>query len=176
MRPQIRQSLIEIVPNQTRPTALPDHIYAVLKQRILSCTLPPNQRLVELVLCKELGVSRTPLREALNRLSHEELVTFQPHAGYRVAPMTIADFEALVEFRTIVEPPATGLAATKATDQEIEQLREWASLPFDPNDDSNYIEYCRANARFHLGVVRCARNPMLENVVMSALDMYLFMS
>src|SRR5260221_9345559 len=88
MSHQARPSLIEIFPQATRPSALPDHVYAVLKQGILSCALQPNERLVEKKLCAELHVSRTPLREALNRLSHEELVSFQPHAGYRVAPIT----------------------------------------------------------------------------------------
>src|SRR5579884_2621059 len=99
-----RPSLIEISPDARRPSALPDHVYAVLKQRILSCALLPNQRLVEKNLCEELGISRTPLREALNRLSHEELVSFQPHAGYRVAPITLEGFRNLIELRTIVEP------------------------------------------------------------------------
>src|SRR5580692_9747042 len=96
-----RPSLIEISPEAKRPSALPDHVYAVLKQRILSCVLLPDQRLVEKALCDELGISRTPLREALNRLSHEELVSFQPHAGYRVAAITIEGFRNLVGLRSI---------------------------------------------------------------------------
>jgi len=168
----VRPSLIEIEPHTVRPTALPDHVYAVLKQRILTCALPPGQRLIEKQLCQELNVSRTPVREALNRLSHEELVAFQPHAGYRVAAISIAAFRNLVELRCVVEPQATVLAAERATPAQTAQLRQLATLSFDPNDDSGFVEYCRANARFHLAVVRCAANPMLENIVMSALDMY----
>lgn len=172
MRTLARPSLIEIAPHATRPTALPDHVYAVLKQRILSCELLPDQRLVEKNLCADLGVSRTPLREALNRLSHEELVSFQPHAGYRVAPITLEGFRNLIELRAIVEPEGAALAAARATEADIAELREHATLPYDPADDQGFVDYCRANARFHLGVVRCARNPMLENIVMSALDQY----
>ncbi len=168
----VRPSLIEIAPHATRPSALPDHVYAVLKHKILSCALPPNQRLVEKNLCEELHVSRTPLREALNRLSHEELVSFQPHAGYRVAPITLDGFRNLVGLRTIVEPQAAAVAATRATADDIAELRRCATLPYDPNDDRGFVDYCRANARFHLQVVRTARNPMLENIVMAALDMY----
>ena len=167
-----RPSLIEIAPHTTRPTALPDHVYAVLKQRILSCALRPNERLVEKNLCDELQVSRTPLREALNRLSHEELVSFQPHAGYRVAPITLESFRTLIELRAIVEPQAAALAAERATEEDIADLRTRATLPYDPSDEGGFVDYCRANSRFHLGVVRCARNPRLENIVMSALDMY----
>ncbi|MDB6128885.1 MAG: GntR family transcriptional regulator [Verrucomicrobia bacterium] len=168
----IRPSLIEIAPQAMRPTALPDHIYAVLKQRILSCTLQPNERLVEKKLCTELHVSRTPLREALNRLSHEELVSFQPHAGYRVAGITLAGFRNLIELRSIVEPQAAALAAERATPADITALRAQATLEYDPSEERSFAQYCQANSRFHLLVVRCARNPMLENIVMSALDMY----
>jgi DNA-binding GntR family transcriptional regulator len=167
-----RPSLIEIVPHTTRPSALPDHVYAVLKQRILACALRPDERLVEKKLCDELRVSRTPLREALNRLSHEELVAFQPHAGYRVARITLEGFRNLIELRAIVEPQAAALAAERATPEDITELRACAALPYDPNDDRGFVDYCRANSRFHLRVVRTARNPMLENIVMSALDLY----
>jgi len=168
----VRPSLIEIFPESKRPSALPDHVYAVLKQRILSCALLPAQRLVEKNLCDELGISRTPLREALNRLSHEELVSFQPHAGYRVAAITLDGFRNLIELRTIVEPQGAALAAQRATSADAAKLREYAALSYNPGDDRSFAEYCRANARFHLCIVRTAHNPMLENIVMSALDMY----
>ncbi|MDB6167221.1 MAG: GntR family transcriptional regulator [Verrucomicrobia bacterium] len=168
----VRPSLIEIAPQSMRPTALPDHVYAVLKQRILSCAVQPNERLIEKKLCEELRISRTPLREALNRLSHEELVSFQPHAGYRVAGITLAGFRNLIELRSIVEPQAAALAAERATPGDIAALRAQATLPYDPSEDRSFVQYCQANSRFHLLVVRCARNPMLENIVMSALDMY----
>lgn len=168
----VRPSLIEISPESKRPSALPDHAYAILKQRVLSCALLPGQRLIEKVLCEDLDISRTPLREALNRLGHEELVVFQPHAGYRVAAITIEGFRNLIELRTIVEPQAAGLAAQRATPAEIESLRGLATVAFNPADETSFADYCRANARFHLCVVRAARNSMLENIVMSALDMY----
>jgi DNA-binding GntR family transcriptional regulator len=167
-----RPSLIEISSDAKRPSALPEHVYTVLKQRILSCALVPNQRLVEKILCEELGISRTPLREALNRLSHEELITFQHHAGYRVAAITLEGFRNLIELRSIVEPQAAALAARQANPEELANLRATAVIASSPEDDRGFVEYCRANARFHLSVVRCAHNPMLENIVMSALDMY----
>ncbi|MEI7552849.1 MAG: GntR family transcriptional regulator [Verrucomicrobiota bacterium] len=172
MSTAVRPSLIEISPHTTRPTALPDHVYAVLKQRILACALPPNERLIEKKLCAELRVSRTPLREALNRLSHEELVSFQPHAGYRVAGITLAGFKNLIELRSIVEPQAAALAAERATPADLAALRAQATQPHDPSEEHSFIQYCQANSHFHLLVVRCARNSMLENIVMSALDMY----
>ena len=167
-----RPSLVELANEPAaRVTALPDHIYATLKQKILSCALLPGQRLIEKNLCEALNVSRTPIREALNRLSHEELVVLQPNAGYRVAAITLDGFRNLTELRAIVEPQAAALAAQRSTPDDIASLRSLADLPHDPNDDQGFVDYCRANARFHLRVVRAARNPMLENIVMSSLDL-----
>jgi DNA-binding GntR family transcriptional regulator len=163
--------LVELAPEPARPSALTDQTYATLKQRILSCALLPGQRLVEKTLCAELAVSRTPLREALNRLSHDELVVLQPNAGYRVAPLTLDGFRHLTEFRAVVEPAGAALAALRATDADLADLRALADLPHDPNNDRGFADYCRANARFHLRVVRTAGNPLLEQAVMSALDL-----
>ena len=171
-RPHLpRPSLVELGVQPVRPTALPDQIYATLKQQILSCRLAPGERLVEKNLCAALQVSRTPLREALNRLSHEELVVLQPNAGYRVSAITLDGFRNLTELRAIVEPQAAALAAERATPADVAELRALADLPHDTNDEQGFVDYCQANARFHLRVVRTARNPMLENIVMSALDM-----
>lgn len=166
-----RPSLVELGGKAPPLAALPDHIYATLKEKILSCALLPGQRLIEKNLCAALHVSRTPIREALNRLSHEELVVLQPNAGYRVAPITLDGFRNLTELRAIVEPQAAALAATRATAADVNELRALADLPHDTNDEQGFVDYCRANARFHLRVVRTAGNPMLENIVMSALDL-----
>ncbi len=166
-----RPSLIEIDPDTRRPVSLPNHIYATLKQRILTCQLKPGERLIEKDLCDELEVSRTPLREALNRLGNEDLVVFQPNCGYTVTPITLESFKKLHEVRRIIEPQIAAIAATKANPEEIRQLRSYAtSAEYVPGDESSYIRYCRSNSQFHLSLVRCTKNHILENMAMSALD------
>ncbi len=64
------------------------------------------------------------------------------------------------------------MAGARATPEDVAKLRESATVTDDPGDDLRFADYCRSNARFHLNVVRAARNAMLENIVMSALDMY----
>jgi DNA-binding GntR family transcriptional regulator len=92
---------------------LPDRVYSKLKQQILTCRLAPEHRLIESELCAALHVSRTPLREALNRLALEGLVVAAPLAGYIVAPLTIEDIRDLTEVRQIVESEAAALAAQR---------------------------------------------------------------
>jgi DNA-binding GntR family transcriptional regulator len=162
--------LIELEPKMPLAQALPDRIYAALKHRILTCSLQPGQRLMEKELSQELGVSRTPLREALNRLALEQLVFLTPYRGYAVAPVLAEDIRDLSELRLIVESESAALAAERATKKDVEQLRNLATLSYQPGERATYEQYLRDNSAFHQALVRCTRNPRLESVVASVLD------
>jgi GntR family transcriptional regulator, rspAB operon transcriptional repressor len=166
------RSLIELDPAVTTPVALPDRIYATLKHRILTCVVLPGSRIVEKDLCGEMQVSRTPLREALNRLALEGLVTITPYRGYAAAPLTIGGFRELCEVRRILESEAAALAAKRATDQDVRRLESLGELRYRQDDRETYEKYLRANSAFHLALVQCTRNARLEAVVMSALDQH----
>lgn len=163
-------SLIEIIPTVAPPTALPDRIYATLKHRILTCTMRPGQRIVEKELCAEMHVSRTPMREAFNRLSLEGLMIVQPYRGFVVAPVTVEGYQELCELRRIVEGGSAWLAAERVTGEGVERLSAVAETRYTPGDKGTYEGYLRANSAFHLELVRSTGNPQLEGIVMSALD------
>ena len=165
-------SLVELDPHQgmMAPQAMPQRLYAALKHRILTCSMKPGTRVIEMELSTEFGVSRTPLREALNRLSHEGLLVLNPYKGYTVTPLTVAHFQELCELRRILEPAVAGLAAERATVTDIAALRATATLDYTPGVPSSYENYLRNNCNFHLTLVRSAGNAMLESMVMSALD------
>ena len=168
-----KPSLVELSIESTGRQNLPDRIYAELKSRILSGLVKPGERLLEKSLSEDLEVSRTPLREALNRLSHDDLVIFRPNSGYSAAPLSSNGFGQLQDLRVIIEPKVASLAAIRATRDDIESLRRCAEMPaVEDGDDSTFINFCQANARFHLLLVRAARNTMMETIVMSALDQY----
>ncbi len=149
---------------------LPDRIYAALKHRILTCTLRPGQRLIEKDVSEELGVSRTPIREALNRLALERLVVLTPYRGYAVAPVLVEDIGNLTELRLIVESESAALAAQRATAEDTGHLRELAALRYTPGHRATYQQYLRDNSAFHQALVHCTRNERLEAVVTSVLD------
>lgn len=163
-------SLIELVPTVGPPAAMPDRIYATLKHRILTCSMPPGQRIVEKELCAEMHVSRTPMREAFNRLSLEGLIVVQPYRGFVVAPVTVESYKELCELRRIVEGGSAALAAERATPAAVERLLAVAETRYTPGDKGTYEGYLRANSAFHLELVRSTGNPQLESIVMSALD------
>jgi len=149
---------------------LPDRVYAILKHRILTCDLQPGRKLNEKGLADELRVSRTPLREALNRLALEGLVNLVQFKGYVVTPITLEYIHHLSELRRIVESEAAALAALRATEDDCKNLRLLARLNYTPGDRETYEAYLHANTQFHFALAHTTRNPRLENVVMSVLD------
>lgn len=170
---QPRRSLVEIPDAAGARAPLSERVYSELKRRILSGLLAPGAHLREAALCALLEVSRTPLREALNRLGNEDLVVFRPNHGYVVAPLSSEEFRKLKDLRMIVESKVAALAAVRATAADRRALRAAAAMPaLVPGDDASFVAFCRANARFHLILVRATGNQHLENIVMSALDQY----
>jgi DNA-binding GntR family transcriptional regulator len=164
------RSLIELDPTVSRPAAISDRVYATLKHRILTCGMLPGQRVVEKALCAEMGISRTPLREALNRLALEGLVELRPYRGYVIAPLTVAGFQELCELRRILEPEAAALSAMRATADDVAELAAKSTLTYTVGDEQTYASYLRANSAFHLALVRCTHNSQLVSAVMAALD------
>jgi DNA-binding GntR family transcriptional regulator len=165
-------SLLDLNPTVTTPLALPDRIYATLKHRILTCTIAPGARIIEKELCAEMQVSRTPLREALNRLSLEGLVAIVPFRGYAVAALAVDDFRELCEVRRLLEAETAALCAERATDEDIARLESLTDLRYRREDRRTYERYLRANSAFHQALVRATHNRRLEAMVMAALDQH----
>ena len=150
----------------------PFRVYATLKEQVLAGTLPPGTKINERQLGAQLGVSRTPLREALNRLAHERLVLLSPYEGYTVAPLTRQDFVELCELRLILEPAVASLAARHASDEEIATLRRLTRVGGDAGEIlcASFEQYLRRQSEFHLTLAHVARNERLEVLVMNAYD------
>ncbi|GHB93620.1 GntR family transcriptional regulator [Cerasicoccus arenae] len=153
-----------------KPAALSDQLYAELKRRILRCELPPGSRLIEKALCEELEVSRTSLREALNRLSGERLVMLKTNCGFSVAPLTEESFKNICELRRVLESQAAALAAERATAQDIDDMRRAATVNAELDDPDGHRIYCEANRAFHAAVAASIDNLLLEEAILSALD------
>lgn len=158
-------------PSPIKPVMLTDQIYQELKHRVLTCHLRPGERLVEKKLCEELGVSRTSLREGMNRLAQEKLLTLKPNCGFMVTPITLDSFRNICELRLVVESQVAALAAERAGPEDIAAIREAASLTADPRKSSDaYLEYVRTNRHFHQCVAQSIDNILLEEIVLNALD------
>lgn len=104
------------------PVTAVDKAYRGMRALLLSYDIRPGERLNELELASRIGVSRTPLREALNRLVAERLLSFEPSIGFASPELRLEDITALYEYRVLLETTGIRLAVARATDAEIADL------------------------------------------------------
>ncbi|TFD85459.1 GntR family transcriptional regulator [Cryobacterium lactosi] len=139
-------------------------VYLTLRARILSGELVSGLMLREQALAEELGVSRTPIREALRRLDEAGLVTVVPNRGAQVVPWTIEQVRETYFVRAGLESRAAGLAASRITPDEIAMLSVLIDA-MEPlvtaEDELGITELGRLNAEFHRIVVTASRSPQL---------------
>lgn len=144
---------------------LVDDVHDVLVDMLMTHTLAPGSRLNIEVLAKTLGVSPTPVREALARVEAEGLIVKEPRRGYLVAPViSLDDLHSLINFRLLVEPAAAAAAARRATPEQAARLQELARSG--GADDSNDPAVNRLgmlyDAGFHDAVAELTGNPWLR--------------
>jgi len=137
-----------------------DQVYADVRQRILSGELPGGSRLPQTSLAEELGVSRTPLREALRRLSTEGLVVLEANRGATVVTHDLSDMLHAWRARLILEPPAARLAAAIKVPEALERMRR--SIVQQRRVADDVVESFDVNREFHVALVSAAGNPHLE--------------
>jgi DNA-binding GntR family transcriptional regulator len=162
----------------TERPPLADDVHDVLVDMLMTHTLAPGSKLNIEVLAKTLGVSPTPVREALARVEAEGLVVKEPRRGYLVAPViSLDDLHSLIEFRLLVEPAAAAAATRRATPEQAARLQELARSG--GADDSNDPAVNRLgmlyDARFHDAVAELTGNPWLRESLVrlrSHLHMY----
>lgn len=124
---------------------LRDNIYQALREAILTCEFQPGQDLREQALAERFRVSRSPIRDSLLRLEHENLVTVLPRQGYRVNPISVSDVEDIFGLRLLIEP-ACAAATAQATDQALEALDQFRNFASDDQAVAKFAEY---NKAFH---------------------------
>jgi len=109
---------------KNEPISLSEQVYKKVRMAIIKGEIPDGSRLVESTLARELNMSRTPVRDALQRLVQEGLVTPVPRIGYLVEEMSEEDIEDLFATRMIIEQLAAQWALTKITALEIERIEK----------------------------------------------------
>lgn len=107
---------------RNRRLSTKDYAFYEIKQKIISGELEPDQTVIEDNLAQDLEISRTPLREALQRLEIEELVIRQPNGRLKVAPISAHEVEEIFIVRSLLEGIAAKQATTKATPKDIQNL------------------------------------------------------
>lgn len=128
---------------------LRDVVFNTLRQAILRGELKPGERLMEIQLANKLGVSRTPIREALRKLELEGLVNMVPRKGAEVADITEKSLRDVLEVRKALEELSVQLACEKITEEEIEELKRAAERFKDTLDNQDVTKIAEADVAFH---------------------------
>jgi DNA-binding GntR family transcriptional regulator len=133
-----------------------DAAYAAIRSRILNGNLVASETLNQEQLAGELGVSTTPLREALRRLESEGLVLVQPHRDVVVAPLDVDEMVSLYEVREVLDSLAAGLAAEHHDERDRNEMEAASRQLRDPR-----IDPVDANRTFHAAIYRASHNEVL---------------
>jgi DNA-binding GntR family transcriptional regulator len=146
------------------------NVYETLRNEILSLALPPGQLLDETTLAERFDLSRQPVREALIRLSGEELVVTLPNRSTIVAPIEIATFPKYVEALDLAQRINTRLAAELRSEADLKIIarrqREFEAAV----KSGDHLAMSETNKRFHMAIASAGRNPYLASFYERLLD------
>ena len=145
-------------------------VYEHLRGAIVSGALRPNEPLVEAEISERLNVSRTPVRESLQRLATEELIVPR-RRGWAVREYSPQDAQNLAEIRVALEGYAAFLAAERADSAHIERLQAIHETRLTLNPDQEE-ERVRTNLAFHNAVIEAANNPSLHGAIRASTRFY----
>jgi DNA-binding GntR family transcriptional regulator len=160
------------VANGSRPDTEATRVYRALKHDILAREFAPGQPLAEIELARQYGASRTPLREALQRLNADGLVRIEPRRGAFVQELTVTDFLEINELRSVLEPYAARLAAARIPADEVHRLQaDLASIRVDDPAEDDFRRLEALDEEVHEAIARASGNQRLCRLIASLDDM-----
>lgn len=148
-----------------------EYAYAQLRQRILTGSLRAGQRVLEYELAEQLGVSRTPLREALRQLETDGLVRLNARRGAIITGFSADELREEFQIRAALEGLVIKLAATHMSEEQLVEMRDalrQMETALRRSDDPSFLEHHR---RFHLTLYAAARAPRLYTMLVNLMEM-----
>ncbi|MGN6244883.1 MAG: GntR family transcriptional regulator [Motilibacteraceae bacterium] len=155
-----------------------DEAYESLRASILGGEVAPGERLGEVELAEQLGVSRTPVREALRRLAADGLVEVLPNRGARVAQWTTEDLEEIYDLRAMLESHGAARAAERIEDAELPELRRLCAemeACAQRGRTRDLDRLAELNAELHRRIVDAAASPRLASLIAAVVQVPLVM-
>lgn len=144
---------------------LRDVVFHTLREAILKGELKPGERLMELQLAAKLGVSRTPIREAIRMLEQEGLAVTIPRKGAEVAKMTEKDMEDVLQVREALDELAATIACEQMTTEQLDALRNTMREFEEFTKTGNVKMIAEADVEFHDIIYQATGNPKLVNML-----------
>jgi DNA-binding GntR family transcriptional regulator len=158
MLDMLQQNMDEYLP-------LRDVVFNTLRQAILTGELKPGERLMEIHLADRLGVSRTPIREAIRKLELEGLVVMIPRKGAQVAKITEKNLKDVLEVRRVLDMLAVKLACQRMSEDEKKELKQACDEFKKVVRDNNTKDITEADVRFHDIILKSTGNDRLIQLV-----------
>ena len=144
---------------------LRDVVFNTLREAILKGDLKPGERLMELQLAAKLGVSRTPIREAIRMLEQEGLAVTMPRKGAEVAKMTLKDMEDVLEIREALDELAVKIACDKISEKELQKLLEVKDQFENSTKTGDVKMIAEMDVKFHDVIFESTGNPKLVTLL-----------
>ena len=144
---------------------LRDVVFNTLREAILKGELKPGERLMELQLAAKLGVSRTPIREAIRMLEQEGLAVTIPRKGAEVAKMTEKDMEDVLQIREALDELAAKIACEQISEEQLEELVATMHEFEESTKTDNVKKIAEADVKFHDIIYQSPGNPKLVNML-----------
>ena len=136
-----------------------------IREAIFNGVFAPGERLMEIQMADEMGVSRTPVREAIRKLEMEGFVVMIPRRGTYVSNMSIKDINDVYEIRISLDTLAAGLAAERISDEELEELQRLLVKVGHAIEENDMAKVVEADIEFHDVLYRASRNERLRNII-----------
>lgn len=152
---------------------LREMVYEELKMQILTGGIVPGTRMMEVELAEEMGVSRTPIREAIRKLEKEGLVTIEPRRGAYASRISTDDMVEILEVRQDLEGLAAYLAASRMSEENLSELRQVAEGYNKAVKDGDMTSMISHDTRFHRLIVDSCNNKILVHMVEQLQEMVL---
>jgi DNA-binding GntR family transcriptional regulator len=158
---------VEGAAGQAAGAGLAEHVYQLLKAEVINDQFEAKGRIVIETVAIRLGVSPTPVREALARLAGEQLVSFRVYVGYAVLPpLSLVELRDLFEAREVIEAAGALLTCARSDDSDLARLREIDARirkgRYGKDRYSDFVSFVNDNQRFHEALLDGARNPALR--------------
>jgi DNA-binding GntR family transcriptional regulator len=144
---------------------LREHVYTGVKGAIIGGDFQPGKRLIEEKLAADMATSRTPVREAIQKLEKEGLIFRLPRGGFAVKSVTEDEVEEILGLRSVLEGYAAFLATSRITDAELKQLDEIIMREDACLNNLNVDEFIRLDGDFHDVLYRAAKNARLYGLL-----------
>ena len=136
-----------------------------IREAIINGVFSPGERLMEIQMADEMGVSRTPVREAIRKLEMEGFVVMIPRRGTYVSNMSIKDINDVYEIRISLDTLAAGLAAERISDEELEELQRLLVKVGNAIEENDMAKVVEADIEFHDVLYKASRNERLRNII-----------